>query len=256
MNNFTDAPPHFGKSLANQELEWLPSDTKERYEELIKDPKHLEYFQKLGWDKPGAITYKINSHGFRCDEFEPGDYLVTLGCSYTAGIGLPVDVLWPTLVGKELGLRVANLAWGGYSADTCFRLATYWIPKLAPKLVVMLSPPSARIEILFDNASRFEYQPPDFDVYIPSFEGRVSKSYDNYLKHWFLNDENARINELKNKLALQQFCANLGIPCQVHYANNIMSGDRNEIGYARDYLHGGIEAHQRIAEVVINEHKK
>lgn len=109
--DFTNAPPHFGQDLANQTLEWLPSDTKENYEKLIKDPKHLEYFKTLGWDKPGAITYKINSQGFRCDEFEPGDYLAAFGCSYTAGIGLPVDVLWPTLVGEKLNLRVANLAW-------------------------------------------------------------------------------------------------------------------------------------------------
>ena len=28
------APAHFGQYLANQELEWLPTDTKENYEKL------------------------------------------------------------------------------------------------------------------------------------------------------------------------------------------------------------------------------
>lgn len=125
-----------------------------------------------------------------------------------------------------------------------------------PKLVVMLAPPRSRIEVLFDKPSRTEFQPMDFDVYLPSFEAKVSRKYDNYLKHWFLNEENARVNELKNSLALQQLCENLGVPCQVHYANSVMCADRAEIGYARDFMHGGIAAHQKISDIIINEYKK
>ena len=89
MMQFENTPVHFGQPWANQILDWLPTDTKENYEKLIQDPGHREYFAKMGWDQPGAITYKFNSYGFRADEFNGGPYMMALGCSYSIGIGLP-----------------------------------------------------------------------------------------------------------------------------------------------------------------------
>ena len=89
---FKNAPWHFGMQHAGQTLEWLPTDTKESYLRLIQDPRHLEHFRKYGWDQPGTITYKINSHGFRSNEFKLGvPNMVALGCSYSVGIGLPLE---------------------------------------------------------------------------------------------------------------------------------------------------------------------
>ena len=139
---------HLGKHLANTVLEWMQPDTEQAFNKLCEDPKHKKYFADKGWDQPGAITYKFNNHGFRCDDFNDAPCLVALGCSYTLGLGLPISDIWPTLVGQELDLQVVNLAWNGYSADSCFRLAEYWLPKLNPKLVVMFAPPQARIEVL------------------------------------------------------------------------------------------------------------
>lgn len=253
MNNSTIIPPwHFGSHHANSTQEWLPTDTKENFERLMQDPGHREYFAKLGWDQPGAITYNINSAGFRCPEF---DYetpcMISLGCSFTVGIGLPEQSIWPTLVGNRLGLRVANLAWGGNSTDTCFRLAEYWIPKLQPKLVTMLAPPASRLEILLDTNPCYLQA----EIIMPETKPTIFSDSDVFLKHWLLNDENSRLNQLKNCLAIQQLCDQHSVPCLIEKALDHMHWSREEIGYARDFMHGGPIIHKRIAEKMLNDYQ-
>jgi hypothetical protein len=247
-NNNTTAPWHFGIHHANSTQEWLPTDTKENFDRLMQDPNHQKYFGDLGWDQPGAITYTINSDGFRCEEFVNTPCMISLGCSFTLGIGLPLDVIWPILLGKATGLKVANLAWNGNSSDTCFRLAEYWIPKLRPKLVSMLAPPDTRLEIILDAN---EYRLP-VDVIMPEVRSALFSDSDMFLKHWHLNDENSRLNQLKNCLAVRQLCAEHNIPCVIERSQDHMTCSREEIGYARDFMHGGPIIHKRIAEKMLN----
>lgn len=245
-------PFHFGGRFANQVLEWLAPDTEENFRKLYQDPAHAEYFDRLGWSQPGRITYKINSDGFRSDEFDGGDYVLALGCSYTMGYGLPVEETWPFKLGQRLGLRVANLAWGGYSADTCFRLAQYWIPQLQPRLVVMLSPPSNRFELLLDPSTLKPNQQP-VEVFMPNTESWMFRPWDQFLKHYFLNEQNFLLNQTKNSLALRCFCNDLNIPCKVLKSSDYMSRSREEVGYARDYLHGGPPAHDNIVADILQD---
>jgi hypothetical protein len=254
MNNILP-PVHFGQGLANQELEWLPTDTKENYEKLIQDPGHVKYFAELGWDQPGAITYQFNSYGFRADEFTGGPYMVALGCSYTVGIGLPDRATWPRQVATQLGLTCANLAWGGYSADSCYRLAEYWIPALKPDYVCMLTPPRHRVEVLLDDQDPSIRQLP-VEIFMPQSQRSLFNPNDHYLKHWFLNDNNAMINQRKNILAVRQLCADLNIPCTIYNAEDHMCWSREEIGYARDYMHGGPKIHNELAKKFVEAYVK
>jgi hypothetical protein len=242
------SPPwHSGIKYAEKTLEWMPSDTEENFKQMIQDPVHNEYFKQQGWTQPNAITYRINQHGFRCDEFEHTHQpcMIALGCSYTMGIGLPVECIWPTLVGKKLNLKVYNLAWGGISADTCFRLVRYWIDRLNPTLVCMLAPPRTRIELLMDT----ECSPPA-EVFMPSSESRFLRQdfvNDIFLKHWWLNDENGQLNNEKNILAIKQLTLNHGANFVGLTADEEMSRSREEVGYARDYMHAGPVGHTLIA---------
>lgn len=255
MKTFENPPAHFGTHLANQTLEWLPTDTKENYEKLIQDPDHCAYFAKMGWDKPGTISYKFNSYGYRADEFDDEPCMVALGCSYTVGIGLPDEVTWARQTATALGLKCANLAWGGYSADSCFRLADYWVPRLQPDYVCMLVPPASRLELLLDEEVLPNRQLP-VEVFMPQSQSSLFSMDDNYLKHWFLNEENAKINQRKNILAVRQLCADLGIPCTILDANEHMWWSREEIGYARDYMHGGPKIHSILTEKFVDGYKK
>jgi hypothetical protein len=252
---FENPPAHFGQHLANQTLDWLPTDTKENYEKLIQDPAHRAYFADLGWDQPGAITYQLNSHGFRADEFDGGPYMVALGCSYSIGLGLPDESTWARQTAHALGMKCANLSWGGYSADTCYRLAEYWVPALKPNYVCMLAPPRHRVEVFVDPQDPVGQQLP-VEIFMPQSQSSLFSPNDYYLKHWFLNDENARINQRKNVRAIQQMCAELDIPCTIAYADEHMSQSREAIGYARDYMHGGPRAHDTLTGLFLDAYTK
>jgi hypothetical protein len=252
MSDQLTPPWHPGIHYAGKELQWLPTDTEEHFNQLITNPEHREYFAQQGWLEPDAITYKINSEGFRSDEFEDDALcMIALGCSYTAGIGLPYEVLWPTLVGQQLGLKIYNLAWGGNSADTCFRIAQYWISQLKPTVVCMLTPPLSRLELITDTGTS-----PPVEVFLPASKSVIFNKDDIFLKHWFLNNENAKINNIKNKLAITELCRqNNAWFCSLE-SNDYMSQSRESVGYARDYMHAGPIAHNMVADKILIEYEK
>lgn len=246
---FCSAPWHAGVNYAGQSLDWMPTDTEQSFQRMMQEPQHRQYFEKQGWLKPNAIGYNLNSHGFRCEEFDVDEpCLIALGCSYTMGIGLPVECLWPTLIGKALGLKVYNLAWGGNSADTCYRLARYWIPMLKPQLVGMLAPPRSRIELLKDQENNAPAE-----VYMPSGQVESLIHSDMFIKYWWLNDENSVINNEKNSLAIKQLAMDNGARFVSLQADKEMSKSREEVGYARDYMHAGPRGHEMVAEKMLKE---
>lgn len=247
---YLNPPWHFGVIHAGTESEWMPSDTKESYDRMVQNPEHCAYFEQQGWNKPNAITYRINKFGFRSEDFSKDKpAMVALGCSFTLGTGLPIEDIWPTLVGKELGLKVYNLAWGGNSADTCFRLAEYWLPQLQPKLVCMLTPPSSRVELLTDTTAHLKAE-----VFLPESQSTLFSKSDTFLKYWYANEENARLNVAKNKLAIEKICDKLNIRFLSYDSMIEMTRSREEVGYARDYMHAGPKAHRLLADKFIREY--
>jgi hypothetical protein len=242
-------PWHPGIYVANRHLRWLPTDTKEIFEKMMQDPVHQQYFKEHGWLDPDAITYNINSHGFRSDEFTNEPCILALGCSYTVGIGLPVSSIWPTLVGQALNLKVYNLAWGGSSADTCFRLACYWVPQLKPVAVFMLTPPVSRIELLMAEGNT-----PPAEVFLPMSESGHFSPNDIYLKHWFINEDNAKINSEKNKLAINALCDSNNSKFYSLNSASEMARSREEVGYARDYMHAGVSGHKAVSDKFLKKY--
>jgi hypothetical protein len=248
-STFDSAPWHPGLNYAGTTLSWMPTDTQESFERMMQDPVHHQYFEQQGWLEPNAITYKINSHGFRSEEFETDQPCVlALGCSYTMGIGLPVESLWPSLIGAKLNLKVYNLGWGGSSADTCYRLARYWIPALKPQLVAVLAPPRTRIELLMDAGTS-----PPIEVFMPQSLSKHFNATDVFLKHWWLNDNNGIINNEKNCLAIRQLSVDHDAKFVSLLADEEMCGSREEVGYARDYMHAGPRGHEIVAEKMLKE---
>jgi hypothetical protein len=239
-------PWHPGTRYKSTTQYWIPSDSQENFQINSKDPAKYQLLVDHGWNTPTSIPYVINKHGFRCDEFETNvENVVTLGCSFTMGIGLPVETIWPSLVSQALGLKLYNLAWGGNSADTCFRLSEYWLPILKPSVVCMLTPPPTRVEIIDDNKDSpattvlpgVDYDQPLFDI---------------FLKTWFLHEENCRLNSLKNQLAIKQLCHRLNIKVVVLTALEDLEYDRTKIdNLARDFIHPGPEEHRELAKKFI-----
>lgn len=243
----TKAPWHFGMKYARQTTSWLPTDTEENFQRLVQNPEYQEYYRRKGWLDSDAITYSVNSNGFRSEEFDPAaSSLVSLGCSYTIGIGLPENATWPYLVSQATGLKNYNLAWAGTSADTCFMLASYWLPVLRPEWVVMAAPPKHRFDLITEDRQL------PHETYMPGHESGQTETND-FIKNWFLNDRNADLNNSRNRLAVQGLCAELGIKCLTYNAHDWFAKSREEVEYARDRMHAGPLGHRLFAEKIIDD---
>jgi hypothetical protein len=221
---------------ANQELDWLRMDTKERYESNLKNETTRNQLIEHGWIN-NKFTYKFNSNGFRSAEFATSESIVFLGCSFTIGIGLPEDKTFASIVSRSLNLDCYNLGQGGSSNDTMFRLARHWVPKIKPKLVVLMS--------TFPN----RYELKTYAKYI-NFMPHNSKD-DKHFKLWTIFDENAILNKEKNVLAIESICQRENIKL----VNLSMEKDFINLkdNSARDLFHAGIASHALTAENILSQ---
>lgn len=229
---------HYYSQHKNKILRWIDSDSEEVYLNNIKDPERLAQLKKYGWDQPDAITYQFNRDGFRCNEFDNSPGIITIGCSFTAGVGLPLDTTWPTIVGNTLGLSVWNLGIGGASMDTCFRLLNHYIDKLNSQYVLLLTPPVQRFE-LHDTDTVHCFHPQQ--IIHP-------------IQRWWYNcDSNGQLNFYKNTLALEQLCQQHGKRLIIKDHETALFGipPRDKWPPARDMLHVGTLEQSRCAAIFL-----
>jgi len=219
-----DENKYKGNGKPNSIVEWHGTDTRE-----------LAHYNKDKEIDPRCrdTKYKFNNQGFRSEEFRANkECAIFFGCSYTVGEGVPEEYIWPTLVAKHLGVYCYNMGVSGGSNDTAFRLAQFWIPKLNPKYVFMLSPSDHRIELL----SR--YNPP-YSL-TPTGHGGHKRFY----LDWIDEPLNCTLNRQKNILAIQ------------HIYKDLIVVNSEELEFkdlGRDLMHPGIETHQHIAQLMIKQ---
>lgn len=223
-----------------KQLYWCDLDNQERWQDNMKNPTAHELLKDRGWDQLNAITYNFNSHGFRCDEFSQEPGIITLGCSFTGGIALPVDRIWPTLVARRLNLKLWNLGVGSASMDSCFRLLNHYILKLNVRMVLILTPLPNRFEMFMPNDT-IEWAVPN------------GSNFNNYQKAWYQNDKNSTYNYIKNSMAIKHLC----------YTNNIKLVEKSGLDdlielpgtqgdLARDLQHPGAVRHSLCADLFLN----
>lgn len=232
----TDKYDSFYKRYANQTLDWLPMDTKELYNQNIK--QKYKMLEENGWIN-NHFTYKFNSDGFRSLEFTDDPTIMCLGCSFTCGVGLPVESIWPELLAKNLNLRCANLGVGASSMDTAFRLASGYIDKIKPKIVVCLIPPIHRFEIIGSDITQI----------IP---GWIPNGLDSFYSKWLETEFNADLNCEKNLLAIQMLCHSRNIKF-VSYDSLELADPRYQTAFARDLAHPGAMYHTIFSNKVLTE---
>jgi hypothetical protein len=213
---------------ANTEINWLPMDTEKLYNENLKYKKNL--LEKYNWINSN-FTYKFNSHGFRCNEFNNDPSIVFLGCSMTIGIGLPISDTWATLVADQLDLSCYNLGIGGSSNDTAFRLSYAWLEKIKPKIVVFCQTFAERLEIWSST----------------EIISNIAKESPNFYNHWLANENNSQLNQTKNRLAIKQLCDQLDIKFICVDVKEMPDLDR-----ARDLAHLGVNSNIEFSKLVLN----
>lgn len=121
MNNNTAIFPHYfdkrkflkmNKPDGEGDLKFYPADDENRFLNNLKtQPADWHYRTK-------DITYKLNSRGYRTQEFNTIDWansVVLFGCSCTFGIGVDEDETISHYLSNILGRPVINMGWPGGS---------------------------------------------------------------------------------------------------------------------------------------------
>jgi hypothetical protein len=242
---------HHNSWCANTTSDWFPTDTQELYEQHLNDPVKKQQLEKFGWIN-ADITYVNNSHGFRTPEFNSLENFITVGCSFTYGIGLPQRCVWPELVSQHVDIPVYNLGIGGGSVDTCYRLLKHYIPLIKPKFVIMLQPQSTRLEIFLDHDRSY--------IHSPGFPNNLNFQQDQWIKHWYTNTKNIDIHLQKNIDAITYVCNKYSVDFYLYpdyyiYNPSSVFLKNRKLSLARDLMHPGVLFHQRLAAQMVQDIK-
>lgn len=221
----------------NIELPWVPADTEDRYHKNLESQYQL--LKDNNWID-NHFTYKFNSHGFRCDEFNTAPSIMFIGCSNTCGIGIPIESSWSYIVAKSMGLQYVNLGIGATGPDTSFRLAHHYIPQIQPKLVVYLEPPPGRFSMLSGDNRIYDFMVGS----VAHLDTRFSTYYD----HWLSMQENIDIHSIKHELAISALCQRNNTKFIYLHSLEFFGVD-----LARDLMHHGVKSNKIFSELVLNK---
>lgn len=236
----TNAPQHYRTTKKNQSIAWSGTDTAELYQKNLCDPLQRELLEQYNWLDP--IEYKYNNHGFRADAFDDRPAGLALGCSFTEGIGLPIDLTWVSMLSKMSNAYIWNLGVGGSAFDTVFRLLDYYLLKFNPKFVCILVPPMNRLEYCGIHNN------------YPIITANVLNNHTSFAKEWLSQEQNGIQNRRKNMLAIKQICHEATIP--VYFVDSVLGFEIENRDYARDLLHYGVESQKYITNEFYNQMKE
>lgn len=235
----------------SQTIHWFGTDTEELYDKNLNDPQQRLELERNNWLN-STIEYSFNSGGHRGPEFNVDDEgFIVLGCSFTSGVGLHYDQIWPELLAKKLDQVSWNLGAAGMGLDTAYRLAEHYVPRLCPSKVILLAPSWTRLELwVEDNRIR---------VLNYGAFGDVDPLFNNsYMKHWLANDANAYYRAIKNINSIAYICQCLNADFYCYdVMDDFMSIQPQVGGLARDLQHNGPKCHEvfanRVYEDVVNK---
>ena len=203
---------------ANKTFNWRSSDSEDAFKVNVKEGEKLYWLNK-------KIEYKYNNEGFRApyDFNNEANGIVTLGCSFTEGVGLPYEYSWGYKLAKHLNLKHWQLAQGSMGLDTAFRLLLAWHQKLKIKQVFLFVPPMFRNEfIISDNNLIKIYLDKGEDVSFIHTLGtdlgrqifaKIKHGYETFFKSMiFGSNQNEIMRQMRGISAIKGLCCELGIP--------------------------------------------
>jgi len=185
--------PVFMDLQPNMEYDFFCPDCNHTNEECV-EKRSVEIFKSL------SITYKLNNHKFRCDDFSKEfttDNFLFSGCSYTFGLAIPYEMTWGHQLNSMLGMnKFFNVAFpANNQLITIANIFEYIKAYGRPKGIFMLLPDYFR-------RSTFYYR-----------ENGKDGKYLHTMGEW----SHSKINEYKldlytNILMLEEYCNSLSIP--------------------------------------------
>lgn len=232
------APTTILDQYANRTHRWFAADNEERYKENLQKSeiaRHIETFN---------VSYKLNSNGFRTKEIvEDTSSVVALGCSHTFGLGLPEKDTYIAQLAGMLDTSYYNLGVPGGSNDTAFRVASYWLPIIKPKYVVMLTPQMARFEMLEKKGGHQSFIPNE----------NITGVHRDIIRFFITNDENLVLNRQKNLLGIENITKRYNGKFYSYPEEIINKQEENDL--ARDLQHSGPKQNLVVAKLMYEDIK-
>lgn len=245
---------------------WLPKSVTLKWSGMDHIESYNKNPRKSDWDNVN-LSYQYNPQGFRCPDlnnFLGKPVNIALGCSFTEGVGLPVESAWPSLIEQQVEHPVLNLGLGGGSTDAVARVLTNVSGLFDIQTVYILWPPLHRLECykVFDESYTLitqkvykNGQPIEPKTKIHKVE--TVYPMDSSLEHvWALSDEmnSQRLN--RNMLTVDLLAQNFGYQIKQITVDGIIPRVRNkpleELDFARDGVHWGIETQKEIAKLLLD----
>lgn len=123
--------PKFFSYEPGVQYNWIWPDTQEQFLENNKHGLINGYSAK-------DISYIHNAEGFRSDEFTNSKTLVSLGCSITKGIGVPIEDTFSKIIAREYpALELVNIGLGASNNEYIFMQACTALEKLHVSLMTV-----------------------------------------------------------------------------------------------------------------------
>lgn len=208
----------------------------------------------------GEIRCDHNNYGFRCEDIEEKTdddlVIVSLGCSFTYGAGVPVEDRWTDVLCKKiqeitkLKVRNYNLGLEGHTNDYCARTLYKTINELKPDLYCLL----------FTYRNRLEW--------ITNEDGTVAQVIPGYDTNFIniMNDGIAMYNFNKNYALIDSLCRLYNVPFLFSTVDPLIDqtyrGLEHYVGkFIRDTKgmdgeHPGPISHAQLAEQFFDKYKQ
>lgn len=252
--------------------QWYPSDNLPTFQDNYKDPVKFSLLQKLGYSsktfQPLQVTYKLNKFGFRCKEFNDNPGIVFLGCSFTSGIGVEQELVFPQLVANHFDLECWNLGMPGKGPDIPALYASLFMRQEIKniKALVVFWPPTARnsifvknhqglrIENLHEKNNFYKHLKPD---YLPPLHKELNTSLTasnlgDIVDYFNLFKVNNFMRYLTYFQTFKNIANELGVPF-VHLSTDDVYDQQGLLDLGRDLSHFGRITHRKIADLIIKE---
>ena len=205
-------------SIENSKVFWRGSDSEDNFLNNIGTPYRPFLKEQFDYWIGKEIEYRYNEYGFRTDDTFEGEGIVCLGCSYTEGVGLPIEYNWGYKLAKHLKTKFFNLGQAALGLDSAYRLLLGFKDKLKFKNVFLLVPPPYRYEwILQDNKliEPYLHVKNDLMQWLGQSMGsnsNIKDPNDKFFKSFVFGGEfNDIMHELKTIDAIKGLCKDIGV---------------------------------------------
>ncbi len=230
-------------------------------------PKSEEQSNFINKSKIKQFSYKLNSHGYRCPEFNVPDgkkNVVILGCSHTFGVGSDDNEYWVSFLSKHNTdrLRYWNLGQPGASADKIVRILYGCEKVLFPNIIIVCWPEWSRRE-------RLDLKPENLTSNNPRLKDEnESTDLNNFLKNVFFVEKFAEkiqaktfhcfAQEVYNTPKVANIFSDTTIKnCWPVWDKHLGEGAQRERitkpNLAKDLIHYGVEHHKRFAKLFLDK---